>query len=88
MTVSETSLDMLLATRERLVAEILSRLDETSKLFLRSFHTLRPDWVLISLPAIRNLPAIRWKLMNLERLQTENPEKYQAMLQKLDAALS
>jgi predicted nucleotidyltransferase component of viral defense system len=88
MTVRETSLDMLLATREQLVAEIRSRLDETSKLFLRSFHALSPDWNLISSPAIRNLPAIRWKLMNLERLQTENPEKYQVMLQELDAALT
>jgi hypothetical protein len=88
MTVRETSLDMLLATREQLVAEIRSRLDETSKLFLRSFHALSPDWNLVSSPAIRNLPAIRWKLMNLERLQTENPEKYQVMLQELDAALT
>ena len=31
-----------------------------------------------------NLPAIRWKLMNLERLQTENPEKYQTLLHELD----
>jgi predicted nucleotidyltransferase component of viral defense system len=88
MTVSETSLDMLLATREQLVAEIRSRLDESSKFILRSFHTLRPDWDHISAPTIRSLPAIRWKLMNLERLQTENPEKYQVMLQELDAALS
>ena len=88
MTVSETSLDMLLAAREQLVAEIRYGLDETSKLFLRSFHTLRPDWDFISSPTIRRLPAIKWKLMNLERLQTENPEKYQAMLRELDAALS
>ena len=88
MTVRETSLDTLLATREKLVAEIRSRLDETSKLFLRSFHTLRPDWDLINSPTIRSLPAIRWKLMNLERLQTENPGKYQTMLQEFDAALS
>ena len=88
MTVSETSLVMLLAARERLVAEIHSRLDKTSKLFLKSFHAFRPDWDLISSPTIRNLPAIRWKLMNLQRLQTENPEKYQAMLQELDAVLS
>jgi hypothetical protein len=67
---------------------IRSRLDETSKLFLRSFHTLRLDWDLINSPIIRTLPAIRWKLMNLERLQTENPGKYQTMLQELDAALS
>jgi hypothetical protein len=71
-----------------LVVETRSRLDETSKLFLRSFHALRPDWNLVSSPTIRNLPAIRWKLMNLERLHTENPEKYQALLQSLDATLS
>ena len=88
MTVSDTSLEMLLATREQLVAEISSRLDETSRLFLRSFHTFKPDWNLIGSPAIRNLPAIRWKLMNLERLQTENPEKYQTLLHELDAVLS
>lgn len=88
MTMDETSLDTLLSTRERLIAKIHSFLDETSKLFLRSFHALKPDWDLISSPNIRSLPAIRWKLMNLERLQTENPEKYRAMLQELDAALS
>ena len=88
MTVRETSLEALLATREQLVAESRSRLDEPSKLFLKSFHTLKPAWNLISTPAIRNLPAIRWKLMNLERLQTENPEKYQTLLHELDAVLS
>ena len=88
MTVRETSLEMLLATREQLVAENRSRLDETSKVFLRSFHTLTPDWNLIRSPTLRHLPAIRWKLMNLERLQIENPEKYQTILQQLDAALS
>lgn len=88
MTVSDTSLEMLLATREQLVAEISSCLDETSRLFLRSFHTFRPDWNLIGSPAIRNLPAIRWKLINLERLQAENPEKYETLLDELDAVLS
>ena len=88
MTVSDTSLEMLLATREQLVAEIRARLDESSKLFLQSFHTLTTAWNLISPSTIRDLPAIRWKLMNLERLQTENPKKYRAMLQELDVALS
>jgi len=88
MTVADTSLDALLATRELLVAEIRARLDEPSKLFLKSFHLLRPNWDLISFPTIRNLPVILWKLINLERLKAENPEKYQAMLRELDAVLS
>ena len=86
--VGEISLDTLLATRKQMVVEIRSRLDEPSKLFLQSFHMLRPDWDLINSPTIRSLSAIRWKLMNLERLQTENPGKYQTMLQELGAALS
>ena len=87
MTVHETSLPMLLAARERMIAEIHSRLDEPSRAFLQSFHTLRPNWEFLSSPAIRNLPAIRWKLVNLERLQTENPDKYQTLLRELDAVL-
>lgn len=88
MPVDETSLNTLLATREQLVAEIRTRLDESSKAFLKSFHALSPKWDAIGSQTIRNLPAIRWKLMNLERLRTENPQKYEALLQELDAALS
>jgi predicted nucleotidyltransferase component of viral defense system len=88
MTVSETSLEKLLTAREQLVDEIRSGLDASSKLFLKSFHRLSPDWDLIGFPAIRNLPALKWKLMNLECLQIEHPEKYQAMLLELDAVLS
>lgn len=87
MTVDETALDTLLATREQLISEVRASLDETSKLFLRSFHALRPDWELISFPTVRYLPAVQWKLMNLERLQIENPDKYQNLLASLDAML-
>jgi predicted nucleotidyltransferase component of viral defense system len=85
MTLNEISLDKLLATREQLVTEVRSRLDETSKLFLSSFHALKPDWALIDFPTVRNLPAVRWKLMNLQRLQSDKPEKYQDLLESLDA---
>jgi hypothetical protein len=85
MTFDEISLDTLLATREQLVSEVRSRLDETSKFFLSSFHALKPDWELIDFPTIRNLAAVRWKLMNLERLQIENPEKYRDLLESLGA---
>lgn len=85
MTFNETFLDTLLATREQLVSDVRSRLDEPSRLFLRSFHALKPDWELIGFPTVRNLPAVRWKLMNLKRLQIENPENYRALLESLGA---
>jgi predicted nucleotidyltransferase component of viral defense system len=88
MTSEEISLDVLLETRDQLISEIRSRLDEPSKRFLLSFHALKPDWELSGLPHIRNLPAIRWKLMNLQRLQAEQPEKYPAIIKSLELMLS
>jgi predicted nucleotidyltransferase component of viral defense system len=88
MTVEETSLDTLLAVRAQLISEIRSHLDESSTRFLLSFHALKPEWDFLRLPNVRNLPAIRWKLMNLERLRIEQPVKYREMLQNLEALLS
>ncbi|HTF62183.1 MAG TPA: nucleotidyl transferase AbiEii/AbiGii toxin family protein, partial [Edaphobacter sp.] len=82
MTSEETSLDVLLETRDQLISEIRSRLDEPSKNFLLSFHAVKPDWDLFGLPHVKSLPAIRWKLMNLERLQSSQPEKYLAIDRK------
>ncbi len=85
MTSQETSLNGLLETRDQLISEIRSRLDEPTKRFLLSFHALQPDWELSELPHMRNLPAIRWKLMNLERLKAEQPDKYVAIVKGLEA---
>jgi predicted nucleotidyltransferase component of viral defense system len=88
MTSEEPSLAALVESREQLISGIRSRLDESSKRFLLSFHKLQPDWDLLGLPNVRNLPAIRWKLMNLERLRSEQPVKYQETLESLEATLS
>lgn len=88
MTSEETSLNGLLETRDQLISKIHSLLDEPSKHFLLSFHALKPDWELSGLPHIRNLPAIRWKLVNLERLRAEQLEKYSAMVESLEIMLS
>jgi hypothetical protein len=88
MTTDETSLDALISAREQLVSEIRSHLGERSKQFLLSFHELKPDWALLGTPEISNLPAIRWKLMNLELLRSKQPEKYQKIIHELEVTLS
>ena len=87
MTADDVSLDALLAARKQLISEIRSRLDERFMRFLLSFHELKPDWELLGLPDVANLPAIRWKLMNLALLQAKQPEKYRALIHDLDAML-
>jgi hypothetical protein len=55
--------------------------------FLLSVHDGAPDFDLIGLPTAAELPAIRWKQINIERLKTENPKKHAAQRSTLEAAL-
>ena len=84
MTTEEPSFDALIVARAQLLSEIRAHLDERTIRFLISFHELNPDWALLATPDISNLPAIRWKLMNLALLQAKQPEKYKAMIHELE----
>ena len=76
MTSTKVSLDDLLATRVRLSEDIAARLDENAMRFLLSLHDGAPDFGTIGLPHAADLPAVRWKVINLARLKSENPEKH------------
>ncbi len=84
MTIDPVSLGDLLESRRQLVAEIKERLaDDRVRAFLLSFHELQPDWSALGLDNIADLPAVRWKLINLERLRAEQPAKYQSLVKDL-----
>ena len=85
MTEEPVSQAELEATRESLMAEIDRRIDEPAMRFLTSLHNGEPDFDTIALPQAANLPAIRWKVQNLQRLQIENPEKHTEQLAELEA---
>lgn len=63
-------------TRDRLFADIRARLDDKARLFLLSLHDGEPDFTAIGLPQAAALPAVRWKLLNLKKLITDNPDKH------------
>lgn len=90
MTVEELPLATLLQARERLIEEIQGRTRTASaRRFLTSFHQIEPDWTAIGLGAeLGDLPAVRWKLLNLERLRAENRGKYDEQLSRLSEGLS
>jgi hypothetical protein len=44
--------------------------------FLLSLHDGEPDFEAIGLPQAANLPAVRWKLLNLAKLKEQNLEKH------------
>lgn len=84
MTTIPVTLDDLVATRERLIADIGARLDAGAQRFLTTLHDGAPDFEAIGLPQAASLPAVRWKLLNLKKLSAENPDKHEAHREELE----
>lgn len=61
-------------TREKLIMVVQEKLEDRDKEFLLSVKALNPDW---SIYKFEHFPAIRWKIINLEKLKADNPEKHQ-----------
>ncbi|PZQ75292.1 MAG: nucleotidyl transferase AbiEii/AbiGii toxin family protein [Sphingomonas sp.] len=76
MTMEEVALDTLLQTRARLKAELPEALTRNHKDFLLSLVKLEPAWDLLRFAALRDLPALKWKMLNLEKLKKKNPESF------------
>ena len=84
MTKAPITLDDLLKTREQLISDIQSRFDENTKRFLLSLHDGAPEFEAIDRPQAANLPAVRWKLINIEKLMAENTGKHAAQRAELE----
>ncbi|NIB38847.1 nucleotidyl transferase AbiEii/AbiGii toxin family protein [Pseudomaricurvus alkylphenolicus] len=67
-------------TRLLLIGTIKSCLAEEDKDFLLRFNKLSPDW---SVYDFQNYPSVRWKLLNLQKFKTNNPDLYNQQLNKL-----
>ncbi|MFL0415748.1 nucleotidyl transferase AbiEii/AbiGii toxin family protein [Sphingomonas sp. 179-A 2A2 NHS] len=89
MTVEPVPLEALLEARDRLVADIQTRVRAPGpSAFLSSFFALEPDWSVLKLPSdVARLPAGQWKLQNLERLRAEQPQKFNEQVEKLGEVL-
>ncbi len=69
-------------TREQLIDEIRKGLTDTDKAFLLNVKNLTPDW---SQYNFENFPAVRWKLLNLQKLKDNNPDKHREQYEALRA---
>jgi predicted nucleotidyltransferase component of viral defense system len=87
MTEADCSLDMLLEVRGRLQQEVPGRLTEQQKTFLAGLARAQPDWSLLQCPHAAQLPALRWKLSNLETFRKRRPADFAAQADALDALL-
>jgi len=84
MALDEVGLEALEATLPRLVDTIMDKLTDEDRVFLLSFKKGTPNWEHLGIPHIQQLPAVRWKLFNLERM---NKNKRTGAIAKLEAVL-
>lgn len=87
MTVEPVALDDLIAVRARLMDDLQHGLDPVERKFLLSLVAAEPDWTLLDLPHLEHLPAIRWKLQNLEKLKRADPGRFAQQFETLAGLL-
>lgn len=80
MTVEEVPYEDLVKARDELVAMIAKELTVQEKRFIVSVKEGMPQWDLIELEGIENLPAVKWKLLNISKM---DPSKHKQAVRKL-----
>lgn len=87
MAVETVPLDVLLETRTQLVREVHSRLDAGLRRFLLSLQNAEPEWDLLGVDGAQDLPAVKWRLLNLRKMTPEarakEAKRLEAVLEKL-----
>jgi hypothetical protein len=85
MTAEPVPLDALIDAREAIIAEMVAKMPDDQRQFLIGFKKGEPDWDLLALPHVKDLPAVRWKQQNLDKLA---PDRRAALVAALEVALA
>lgn len=87
MTTESVGLDTLLQARERLRSELPRRLTDKHRRFLNGLAHAEPDWTLLQCPHAAELPALRWKVANLQTFRQRRPADFEKQAILLEAKL-
>ena len=88
MTEATCSLATLLETQERLRHELPARLSSTHRRFLIGLARAQPDWSLLRCRHAAELPALRWKLTNLQTFRKRRPSDFESQADALERLLA
>ena len=84
MTVDPVAYEDLIRARETLVETLRKDLTNAERQFLVSLKAGQPKWDLLNIEGIEKLPAVQWKLTNVQRM---NAKKQRELLEKLKRVL-
>lgn len=71
MTERPIDLDTLVEVRERLIGHLRGRIGDSEKALLLSVKRGEPRWDLLGMDGVEALPAVKWKLLNIERMSSD-----------------
>jgi predicted nucleotidyltransferase component of viral defense system len=80
MIAEEVTCEDLHTARDDLVSMLQSQLTTDERRFIVSVKEGNPRWELLTLEGIENLPAVKWKLLNIGKM---DPSKHQKAVRKL-----
>jgi predicted nucleotidyltransferase component of viral defense system len=69
--------------REALIANIVGKMPADHRRFMISFEKGQPDWSLLNIPGAAELPAVRWRQINLDKLDANKRGALVANLAKV-----
>jgi predicted nucleotidyltransferase component of viral defense system len=75
----------LASAREALIDQVVGHMPDQHRKFLISFEKGSPDWASLGLPGAADLPAVRWRQQNLDKL---SDDKRAALVSRLEAVLA
>jgi predicted nucleotidyltransferase component of viral defense system len=82
MTDTAVTIEELCVAREALIADIVGKMPRDHRKFLISFERGKPEWALLSLEGAAELPAVKWRQLNLDKLTAEKRAALVAGLEK------
>ena len=83
MTYEPVSLEQLEKTFQKMVLKIHASMTDADRNFLLALKRGTPDWQTFALPEAERLPAIQWKIYNLDRMNSGKRKKAAAKLEKV-----
>jgi len=85
MTAEDFTYEHFEQARAALVKAMSVSITSKDKEFLLSVHNVTPDW---SIYDYERFPAVQWKLQNLQKLKTNNPDKHREQYEALKDVLN
>ncbi|PAV25490.1 hypothetical protein CF392_10680 [Tamilnaduibacter salinus] len=83
MTFRDVTLEEMRLVLEQMLSELLSTMTQNEKRFLCSVYDQEPQWELLELGGVDALPAVRWKLRNVQRMTAAKREASRERLSQI-----